>query len=94
MGLVRHYWVIVKLMLTVLATTVLLLHAQVVSRLAAAAQSGLADAAPLRSEILHAGLGAIVLLAAAVLGIYKPQGLTRYGWRQLYGQNSQAPPAP
>ena len=33
------------------------------------------------SPVLHAGAGAAVLLGANVLSVYKPRGLTPYGWR-------------
>lgn len=81
-GLVRHYWVALKLLLTVFATAVLLLHWETVGSLAdkAAREGGqLPDAG---GELLHAGVGQLVLLATAVLGIYKPPGLTRYGQRK------------
>jgi hypothetical protein len=83
-GLFRHHWVIVKLLLTVLATSVLLLHMPTVSSLAdEAAQAqgaGLPDAG---GELLHAGIGQLVLLTNAILGLYKPRGMTRYGQRKL-----------
>jgi hypothetical protein len=33
------------------------------------------------SPVLHASAGAIVLLGANVLSVYKPRGITPYGWR-------------
>jgi hypothetical protein len=36
----------------------------------------------LASELLHAGGGLLVLLVVQVLNIYKPRGLTPYGWRK------------
>ena len=82
-GLFRHYWVLVKLVLTVFATIVLLLYTQTISfvaRLAAerAALAELRDPSP----ALHAGAALLVLLAATVLAVYKPRGMTRYGWRK------------
>jgi len=32
--------------------------------------------------VAHAAGGLLVLLWAAALGMYKPRGLTRHGWRQ------------
>jgi hypothetical protein len=34
------------------------------------------------SSGLHAALALLVLLAATVLAVYKPRGMTRYGWRK------------
>ena len=39
-GVIRHYWVVIKLLITVLATAGLLLHMQPISRLGAAARAG------------------------------------------------------
>ncbi len=32
--------------------------------------------------MLHAGAALVLLLLATVLAMYKPRGLTRYGWRR------------
>ncbi len=32
--------------------------------------------------MLHAGGALLLLLLATVLGLYKPRGITRYGWRK------------
>ncbi|MEO5851106.1 MAG: DUF2269 domain-containing protein [Nocardioides sp.] len=83
-GLFRHYWVLLKLLMNVLATVVLLLYMQTLDYLAAQARdapdvtvAAMGDPSP----IVHA-LGAIaVLLVALVLSVYKPRGLTRRGRR-------------
>src|SRR5262245_22357293 len=55
-GLVRHYWVIYKLVLTAFATTILLLNTRSVSALArAAATAEGADLSGLKGQLLHAG---------------------------------------
>ncbi len=82
-GLFRHYWVLFSLVLTVVAIVVLLLHMPDVSVLAAVAQE--AEGARLDAlggDLLHPGLGLVVLLVIQVLNMYKPRGLTRYGWRK------------
>jgi uncharacterized membrane protein len=81
-GLFRHYWVILKLLLTVLATSVLLLHMASVSALADKAAKPGGAVPDAGGELLHAGVGQLVLLATAILGIYKPRGMTRYGQRK------------
>jgi hypothetical protein len=86
-GLFRHYWVLFKLLLTVLATIILLLHMPTVSFLAGvAAQTDSATLGGLRGELLHAGGGLLVLLVVTTLGVYKPRGLTPYGWRKQHEQ--------
>jgi hypothetical protein len=72
-GLVRHYWVIAKLVLTVAATVVLLLEA---APIAAAATSARPEVAGM-SMLVHSVGGIVVLLAATVLAVYKPRGTTR-----------------
>lgn len=84
-GLFRHYWVLISLGLTLFASAVLLQHMQTVSvfaRLATAADPDVASLrGALRGELLHAGVGLLVLLAIELLNVYKPQGLTAYGRR-------------
>lgn len=86
-GLFQHYWVLTKLVLTVLATIVLLLYTQTLSYLAAAAAEPTSSGAGIddlrsTSPALHAGAALLVLLAAATLSVYKPKGRTRHGQRQ------------
>jgi hypothetical protein len=82
-GLVRHYWVLFKLVLTAVATIVLLLKMGPISDLAEATiQTSLAgtDLIVLRTSlVVHAAGGLVVLLAAVALAIYKPPGMTPYG---------------
>lgn len=84
-GLLRYWWVVVKLVVTVLATLLLLQYTQTMSDLAAAASNTQLSVADLRglalSPIVHATGGVVVLLGANVLSVYKPRGLTPYGWR-------------
>jgi len=82
-GLFRHYWVLVSLALTILSTAVLVLHMPTVSSMANAAR-GMESASlgGLGGDLLHPGLGLVVLLVITLLNIYKPRGLTPYGWRK------------
>jgi len=99
-GLFRHYWVVFSFVLTTLATVVLLLHMPGVSELAEVARgaqrAGIGDVdahlyAQLRQgDLLHPGLGLVVLLAVQVLNVYKPKGLTSYGWRRQQDERTQA----
>lgn len=82
-GLLRHYWVVVKLLITVLATAVLLLYLRTFTAMADAAADPAAALGEIRnpSPLLHAVLALVLLLAATVLGVVKPRGLTRIGRR-------------
>jgi hypothetical protein len=85
-GLFQHWWVIAKLAISVLATGVLLLYTSTLRLLGdVAATVGLADdrgLLPSSSPVLHSAAALAVLLVAAALSVYKPKGLTRYGWRK------------
>jgi hypothetical protein len=91
-GLFRHYWVLFSLVLTTFATVILLLHMPDVSVLADVARE--AEGAALdagrdhvlsrltQGDLLHPGAGLVVLLLIHVMNVYKPRGMTRYGWRK------------
>jgi hypothetical protein len=88
-GLFRHYWVLISFALTIFATVVLLLHMPTVSSMADVAQE--AEGATLEGlggDLLHPGIGLVVLLCIQVMNLYKPPGLTRYGWRKQQEQHS------
>jgi uncharacterized membrane protein len=92
-GLFRHYWVLFSLVLTILATVVLLLHMPTVSLLAEVAQA--AEGASLHGlggDLLHPGVGLVVLLVIQVLNVYKPPGMTRYGRRKQHEQRRSLQP--
>lgn len=80
-GLFRHYWVVISLALTVVATVVLLFETQTVSALAAAAANP-EQLTELDSTLVHSIGGVLILTAVLVLNVYKPRGVTRYGWRR------------
>jgi hypothetical protein len=88
-GLFRHYWVLISFVLTIFATVVLLLHMPTVSSMAEAAQVAESGAlARLGGDLLHPGIGLVVLLVIQVLNLYKPPGMTRYGWRKQQEQRA------
>ena len=88
-GLFRHYWVVISLMLTSFATGILLLHMPTVSALAAMAREpDSIHPGGLGGDLFHAGGGLLVLLAIMVLNVYKPQGLTPYGWRKQHDRRT------
>lgn len=87
-GLFRHYWVLIKLLATVLATIVLLLQTGSISYLASVAAETTLSSENLReariSLVVHAGGGLLVLLVPMILSVYKPRGVTRYGQRKQH----------
>ncbi len=85
LGLFRHYWVLISFVLTALSTVVLLFHMPTVSFLADVAQEADgADLARLGGDLLHPGVGLLVLLVITGLNVYKPRGLTPYAWRKQH----------
>src|SRR5918992_4228775 len=76
-GLFRHYWVVFKLVLTLLATAVLLGNMSTVGSLADDARMAGMEPPDAGGQLLHAGVGLVVLVMTAILGLYKPRGLTR-----------------
>lgn len=91
-GLLRHYWVIVKLLLTAFATVVLLVESRTVTHLA---RSAVESAAPggLPSTLPHSVGGVVVLSTVVALSVFKPRGLTRYGWRRQHQRHDRRPVA-
>ena len=77
-GIFRHHWVIVKLVLTAVATFILLIYMQTFEMMALNASDMLADIESVRnaSPLLYSVLALIVLLAATFLAIFKPEGMT------------------
>jgi len=77
-GLFRHYWIVVKLILTVASTALLLMHLKPIRLLSEmAAEQKFPDASMygLRMRIVaDAGAGLLVLIAILVISVYKPWG--------------------
>lgn len=85
-GLFRHYWVLISLVLTIVATVVLVAETQTISYLAAIAADPTTSTDDLRSlgsTLAHSVGGTVVLLVIVVLNVYKPRGVTPYGWRKV-----------
>ena len=95
-GLFRHYWVIIKLLITILATLLLLVHMQPIGHLArVVAETTLArgDLAGLRIQLVaDAGAALLALLVTTTLSVYKPAGMTRHGQRTQAEQRAVSPP--
>lgn len=93
-GLVRHYWVLISFLLTLLAVAVLLVETQTISQHASVAADPGTSPEELRSlgtTLVHSGGGIAVLLVVFVLNMVKPRGLTRYGWRKQREQRGPPP---
>jgi DMSO/TMAO reductase YedYZ heme-binding membrane subunit len=83
-GLLRHYWVVFKLVITIVATVVLLLYTRTLDDFATAATHRPmtpADEALLEtpSVVLHAAVATVLLAITTVLAVFKPVGLTVRG---------------
>jgi len=85
-GLFQYYWVLVKLLVTVLSTLILLIHTPPISLLAGAATKTVVFSAELQKAqlqmVIASGAALVVLLVITALSVYKPRGLTRYGQRK------------
>jgi hypothetical protein len=84
-GLFRHYWVLISLVMTTIATIVLVLETQTVSYLRDRAGDPATSAEALRAlpnTLGHSIGGTIVLIVVLVLNVYKPRGMTPYGRRK------------
>lgn len=87
-GLVRHYWVLISLVVSVFALVVLLLHLPAVAAMADRARDTGVAVDGMGGDLFHSLLGLLVLLIPLVLNVYKPRGLTPYGWRARRGMRS------
>lgn len=90
-GLFRHYWILAKLVITILSTLILLVHIQPISYLSDAAVKGTLSSVDhsLRIQMVAASTVALVaLLLATALAVYKPRGMTPYGWRKQYEERT------
>jgi hypothetical protein len=84
-GLIRHWWVVVSLVLTLVAVLVLLNESRVITSSAAMAAAPTTSAEHLLAippTLPHSIGGLVLLLIVQWLNVFKPQGLTPYGWRR------------
>lgn len=93
-GLFRHYWTLISLILTLFALAVLLIETRTIRYYGSLARD------PATSDEILLGLGntllhsigaIVVLLVIMWLNMYKPRGITKYGWRKQ--QEEVATPA-
>jgi hypothetical protein len=86
-GLVRHWWVVVKI---VIASAVIVTDAVLVGHVAHDAVAGRVGPPLYGSTIAHV----VVLGVATVLSVFKPRGRTPWGRRQLAGGETSRVPRP
>lgn len=91
-GLFRHYWIVAKLLLTAVATSILLIKLKLIGYAASLAAEAILPRGDLRTAgmelAVHAAGGLLVLLIPTVLSVYKPRGLTPYGRRKQQEQGA------
>lgn len=94
-GLFRYYWVAAKLLLTVVATIVLLVHMRPIDLLGNAALGGTINDERFRGLrvqlIADAGAALLVLLTNITLSVYKPWGRLSYTSKSQSSQFKIAP---
>lgn len=84
-GLFRHYWIVAKLVLVVIATIILIAHLPAVSRMATMAATAVTldqDSVMSRLQfVVHAAGGTGILLLVTTISVFKPWGRTSHGRR-------------
>ena len=82
-GLLRHWWVIVKTVLTIFAVIVLLQHMRDLTRASLTHGVEGLSTVHLGPELMHSVGGLLVLVVIVAISIFKPWGMTPYGRRQM-----------
>jgi uncharacterized membrane protein len=93
-GLFRHYWIVVKLVINVLSTLILLVHMKPIRYMARVAADGTLSSTDHGAQVqlvVAAGAGLLALLVATGLAVYKPRGMTAYGWNKQYAEQVKSP---
>jgi hypothetical protein len=95
-GLFRHYWVVLKLLITVFSTAILLIYMRTFREMAGVAADPVVELGLVRnpSPVVHAILALVLLMTATVLAIYKPFGMTAYGQRKRSAHGESFTPFP
>jgi hypothetical protein len=69
-------------------------HMQPISYLSRVAAEGTLSSADLGVQIqlvVAAGAALVALLVATALAVYKPRGMTPYGWHKQYEERTESP---
>ena len=95
-GLFRYYWVLLKLLLTIFAIIVLLVHMRPIDLLAGVAAKTSVFRADLHGRqllmVTASSATLVVLIVLTALSVYKPRGITRYGQRKQQEQRAPSQP--
>lgn len=93
-GLFRHFWVVIKLAITIFSTVILLIYTGTFRQMAHVAADATVALDRVRnpSPVLHAILAMLLLLTATVLAVSKPVGLTAYGRRKQLEEGRRSTP--
>lgn len=95
-GLLRHKWVLAKLLVTAFATSILIIKMALITAVAEFAKLRVMAVADIRMErielVFHAAAGLVVLLVPMVLSVFKPWGMTRMGIRKKSHMDHPATP--
>ena len=85
-GLFRHWWIVVKFLLTIISIAILLRHMQGASHMSQMAMGATLSTEAFRAQqiqhLVHPAGGLLVLLAVMALSVFKPWGITPYGRRK------------
>jgi hypothetical protein len=89
-GLLRHYWVVFKLVITLFSTIILFVYMKTFEFMSTVAADSTVHLQYIRnaSPLLHSVLALIALTTATVLAIYKPRGVTPLGTRSATDDDS------
>jgi hypothetical protein len=93
--LFRHWWIVVKIAMTLITLAVLLVQMPGIRHAAdvSASTAPLDGLLGLRASfVVHGTGGLIALLIPLALSIFKPRGLTLYGWREQSKRSSAVKP--
>jgi uncharacterized membrane protein len=94
-GLFRHYWVVLKFVITVVSGVILFMYTQTLEQLGELARDPALSIEALRngSPVLHASAAIVALLVNTVLSVYKPRGMTAYGRSKIESRGFQVEPS-
>ena len=94
-GLFRHYWVLLKILITIPSSLMLLVHMQPISYMAGVAANtplSIVDLHGLKIQlVIESAAAVLVLVVATALSVYKPWGMTRYGRRKQRAETGVLP---
>ncbi len=94
-GLFRHYWILTKLVITILSAIIMQVHMQPITQLADVAANAMVFSAELHKMqiqmVIASSAALVALLVATTLAVYKPRGMTSYGWRKQYEEHTVPP---